>query len=48
MKLVEGLKVLKPNTQQLTIKDEIPKNKLNENTKIELSKIKEIGETVNR
>ena len=41
-KQVEALKVLEPNTQKLTIKDEIPENTLSGETKNELHKIKEI------
>ena len=40
-KQVEALEVLKPNTQKLTIKDAIPENRLNEESKNELNKIKE-------
>ena len=41
-KQVETLKVLKPNTQKLAIKDGIPENTLSEEAKNELDKIKEI------
>ena len=39
---VEALEVLKPNTQNLIIKDAILENTLSEGTKNELNKIKEI------
>ena len=39
-KKFKALEVLKPNTQKLTIKDEIPENKLTEETKNELEKLK--------
>ena len=44
---VEALKVLKPNTQQFTIKDEMPIDKLSGEAK-ELNKIKEIEKTTKR
>ena len=47
-KQVEALEVLKPNTQKLTIKDAIPENKLTEEAKNELNKIKEIEKTIDR
>ena len=47
-KQVEALEVLKPNIQKLTIKDGIPENKLSEEAKNELDKIKEIIKTVRR
>ena len=40
-KQFEVLKVSKPNTQKLTIKDAIPKNTLTEEAKNELNMIKE-------
>ena len=40
-KQFEALKVSKPNTQKLTIKDAIPKNTLTEEAKNELNMIKE-------
>ena len=39
---VEALEVLKPNTQKLTIKDMILENKLSEEAKNKLDKIKEV------
>ena len=39
-KQVEALEILKPNTQNLTIKDVIPENELSEEAKDELNKIK--------
>ena len=47
-KQVDALEVLKPITQKLTIKDAIPENKLPEEAKNELNKIKEIEKTVDR
>ena len=47
-KQVEALEVLKPNTQNLTIKDVIPEKRLHEKAKIELNKIKDIEEMVER
>ena len=47
-KQVEALEVLKPNTQNLTIKDVIPEKRLHEKAKIELNKIKDIEEIVER
>ena len=38
-KLVDALKVLKPNIQKLSIKDAIRENKLSEQAKNELNKI---------
>ena len=46
-KEVEALQVLKPITQKLTIKDVVPENKLSEEVKNELHKIK-IEKTVDR
>ena len=40
-KQVEYLKVLKPDAQQLTIKDAFPENQLNQQAKNETEKIKE-------
>ena len=37
-KQIDALKVLKPGTQQLTIKDAIPEDQLNKETKIKLNK----------
>ena len=42
------MKVLKPNTQKLTIKDSIPENTLTEETKNELNEIKEKEKAVHR
>ena len=47
-KQVEALEVLKHNIQKLTIKDAIPGNRLSEEAKNELSKIKEVEKTVDR
>ena len=47
-KQVEAVEVLKPNTQNLTIKDVIPQKRLHEKAKIELNKIKDIEEMVER
>ena len=47
-KQVEALEVLKHNIQKLTIKDAIPENRLSEEAKNELSKIKEVEKTVDR
>ena len=47
-KQVETLEILKPNTQKLTIKDEIPENTLTEEATNEPNKIKEIEKTVGR
>ena len=47
-KLKETLKVLKPDAQQLTIKNVILKNQLNEESKNEIEKIKETKKMVNR
>ena len=47
-KQVEALKVLKPNSQKLTIENVIPENILAEEAKNELNKIKEIEKTVER
>ena len=44
----EALKVLKPNTQKLTIKNVIPENTLTEEAKNELNKIKEKEITIDR
>ena len=41
-KQVKALKVLKPDVPQLTIKDVIPKNELNEEAKYEIERIKQI------
>ena len=41
-KQIEALKVFKPITQKLTIKDVIPENTLTEEAKNELNEIKEI------
>ena len=46
-KEVEALQVLKPITQKLTIKDVVPEDKLSEEVKNELHKIK-IEKTVDR
>ena len=45
---VEALEVLIPNTQKLSMKDAIPENKLTEEAKNELNKIKEIEKAVDR
>ena len=42
------VEALKPITQQLKIKDAVPENKLSEEAKNELNKIKEIVKTVER
>ena len=47
-KQIEALKVSKPNTQKLPIKDVIPENTLTEEAKNELNKIKEIEKTVDK
>ena len=47
-KQVDALKVLKPITQELTIKNIIPENILIYQAKYELDKIKEIEKTVDR
>ena len=47
-KQVEALEVLKHDIQKLTIKDAIPENRLREEAKNELSKIKEVEKTVDR
>ena len=47
-KQVEALKVLKPNTQKLTIKYAIPENILTAEAKNEHNKIKEIEKTKDR
>ena len=47
-KQVEALEVLEHNIQKLTIKDAIPENRLSEEAKNELSKIKEVEKTVDR
>ena len=47
-KQVEALEVLKPNTQNLTIKDAIPENTLTAEAKNELNNNKEIEKTVDR
>ena len=47
-KQVEALEVLKHNIQKLIIKDAIPENRLSEEAKNELSKIKEVEKTVDR
>ena len=44
----EVLKVLKPDTQKLSIKYEIPEDKLSEEAKNEIVKIKEKEKIVNR
>ena len=46
-KEVEALQVLKPITQKLTIKDVVPEDKLSEEVKNELHKIK-IEKTIDR
>ena len=43
-KQVDTLKNLKPRTQELTIKDMIPEDILNEEVKNELNQVKEIKE----
>ena len=47
-KQVEALEVLEHNIQKLTIKDAIPENRLSEEAKNELSKMKEVEKTVDR
>ena len=47
-KQVEALEVLKHNIQKLPIKDVIPENRLSEEAKNELSKIKEVEKSVDR
>ena len=47
-KQVEALEVLKPNIQELTIRDAIAENELTDEAKNEPSKIKEIYKTVDR
>ena len=43
-KRAEALEVLKPNTQQLTIKDKVPENKLSKKAKNEPNKTEEVLE----
>ena len=40
-KQIDALKILKPDPQQLTIKDEIPEDQLNMELKTKLRKLKE-------
>ena len=47
-KQIEALEVLKSNIQNLTLKDAILENKLTEETKKELIKIKKIVKTVDK
>ena len=47
-KQVEALKVLKANTQKITVKDATPENTLTEEAKHEVNNIKEIEKTVGR
>ena len=47
-KHVKALKVFKSDAQQSTIKDEIPKIKLNEKAQNELNEIEKIEKKVNR
>ena len=47
-KKVEALKVLKANTQKITVKDATPENTLTEEAKHEVNNIKEIEKTVGR
>ena len=47
-KHVKALKIFKPDAQQSTIKDEIPKIKLNEKAQNELNEIEKIEKKVNR
>ena len=47
-KQVDALEALKPNTQELAIKNMIPEDILNDEAKNELNKIKEIEKTVDR
>ena len=47
-KQVDALEPLKPNTQELAIKNMIPEDILNDEAKNELNKIKEIEKTVDR
>ena len=47
-KQVDALEALKPNTQELAIKNMIPEDILNDEAKNELNKTKEIEKTVDR
>ena len=47
-KQVDALEALKPNTQELAIKNMIPEDILNDEAKNELNKIKEIEKTIDR
>ena len=47
-KQVEALKVLKPDTQQLSVKNKIPDDQLSEEVKNEIEETKEIENMVNR